>query len=102
MSGVDSGHGTIFMVAVITVVVAVCAAMIGLGSVSVERARAQSIADLVALAAVRSPDEAESVAGANGAHLAALAISGSTSHVTVSVGGTEATAAAEPDERQGP
>ena len=97
----DSGHGTIVMVAVITVMVAVCAAMIGLGSVAVERARAQSIADLVALAAVRSPDEARSVARANGAHLAALTIHGSTSRVTVSVGGTEATAAAEPDERQG-
>lgn len=102
MSRVDSGHGTIFMVAVLTVVVAVCAAMIGLGSVTVERARSQSIADLVALAAVRSPDEARSVAGANDAHLDALAISGSTSRVTVSVGGTEATSAAEPDERQGP
>ena len=98
----DSGHGTIAMVAVITVVVAVSAAMIGLGSAAVERARAQSVADLAALAAVRSPDEARSVAGANGARLAMLTVSGSTWRVTVSVGGTEATASAEPDERPRP
>lgn len=91
-------------VLLVPVALALCVAMLlgvaRLGDGAVRRARADGVADLVALAgAVDGPRAAEAVAAANGAELLGTSRVGEAVRVEVRVEGLAARAAARPTER---
>lgn len=92
----DGGQSTVLVMAVIAVVVAVCGALVELGSELVVRGRAQAVADLAALAATWGDDRAGTVARRNGAVLvSASSPDGARTEVVVDLDGHRAVAVAE-------
>lgn len=91
----SAGQSSVLLLAVLFVLAAVVAALVGLGAESVHRGRVQAIADLTALAATHGESEGRSIAGANGAAIVALS-EGSEGAVTVTIerGGRRAVASA--------
>ena len=98
----ERGHATVFMIAVVTVALTIVVALVQLGVQARSTGRAQAVADLAALAAVRDPGFALAIARANGGRVRSIGQHGEQVTVVVSVGRAEAEATAEPDPGGGP
>lgn len=94
-SPVERGHASVLVVGVVAVILAVVVALVGLSREVVAQGRAQTVADLSALAGVQGDAAALSVADANHGRIVHLDRTGHRVTVTVRVGRTDAVASAE-------
>lgn len=94
--GAESGQAMVPMLVVMLFAVAMALAVVSVGDVVVDRARAQTAADAAALAgAADGVDAAERIAGLNDAELREWADRDGIVIVVVTVGSAQATAAAD-------
>jgi hypothetical protein len=91
----ERGQSSLLVVAILTVVAAIGAAIFGLGLEAVGRARAQAVADLTALAATHGDAEGGAIATANGAAHVVSRHEGDAVTVVVDVAGRRAIATAD-------
>lgn len=93
----ERGSAAIFVLVFVVVVSVLASGVVAVGHGATSRARAQSVADLVALATVvHGDDAAADLAAANGATLRRLAHHGHEVEVVVEWQGRAATASAAP------
>lgn len=91
----ERGQSTVLMLGVVAVLVAIASGLVRFGGEVVERGRLQAVADMAALAAVRSPELGREVATRNGAVVVSLdAATGEDVTIVVERAGRRAVAAA--------
>ncbi len=96
----DRGAASLFVIALLAMVMVGTLLTVAIGEVVIDRAQAQTAADAAALAGVvDGQDAASSYAQANGSQLRSFEAYGSKVRVTVQVGRVTATAVAERRER---
>lgn len=91
----ERGQASVLVVGIVAVVLTVVVALVGLSKHVVSQGRAQTVADLSALAAVQNDAAAQSAAAANHGRIVDIERNGRTVTVTVRLADVDAVASAE-------